>query len=393
MGRLTSTFLAVVAMVALALPATAQGWHRHRSQPTSVPVAVSTATPIPPPVVALPAGASLISKFQAPNAYPNLSWVPYAINSVWNTPIGSNFQPDPNSSTYQRFYTAASPGFKFSASFGYSNQTNQYQHPIYFGRAGDPEYSVHCLASWSSCDFGSKTFRIPSYAIPAGGTDAHLTSIDTTNNTELDCWSTSPLSGIGGTLTAQACGYGPVTGSGLVFGQTAAGFAQWAGVVRDAEWVGNKVSHALFLVAPCTNNNATVYPSVYRSSTDTQCVGNQGAPYGERFRLNMSHSQILALGVPASHLPVLFALSDYGAYIGDTNGNWGFSFQTEADSTYTSAKYSNPLCPTNGAPCTPLTAYENSIGNPDWDGSRYTVDISHDLDWGVYGQWLTAPAQ
>jgi hypothetical protein len=231
---------------------------------------------------------------------------------------------------------------------------------------------------------------VPSYAQPAGGSDAHLTVIDqsTTPYTELDCWSTSNLSGTGGTITAQACGSGPINGTGLTFGQTGAGYAQWAGVIRSGEFVANSINHALFIIAPCTQN-ASVYPSNVRS-TDTQCSGNQGPPYGARFRLAMTDAQILALGAPVWKEAIYFALAHYGAYVGDTNGNNNMSFQFESDLTYSLASYTNAGCPTNGAPCTPVTVYAKAQSIPFVSGTYYSVNLS-EVNWATYGQWLLPP--
>lgn len=325
--------------------------------------------------------------YSAPNNYPDQSWLPYAINSVWNSPIGADFKVDPNSAKYQAFYTSHFASFA-DTGFGLTNQNQDYDHPMYFGRSGDPTYSVKCTASWASCDFGGRTFHIPSFALPAGGSDAHLAVLDETDNMELDCWSTQKLSGTGGTITAKSCGYGPITGPGLVFGQTGAGFALGAGVMRDQEFVGGNITHALFIVAPCTANSS-VFPSNFRT-TDTQCVRNQGAPYGERFRLNLSDAAIAALPAPAWKKPIYYALSRYGGYIGDTNGNYAMGIQFESDEMYESAGYTNKLCPTNGAPCTPLTAYMNTIGNPGWNGSSYVINLS-EVNWAKYGQWLLPP--
>jgi hypothetical protein len=350
-------------------------------------------TPTPVTVVAAsPQSTSgQLLNYSAPSNYPDVSWLPYAINSVWNSPIGSSFKVDPNSSVYQAFYTSNFPSFQ-NTGFGLTNESQDYEHPIYFGRSGDPTYSVHCTASWASCDFGSRVWHIPSYALPAGGSDAHLAVIDETDNEELDCWSTKKLSGTGGTITAQSCGYGPITGPGLVFGQTAAGYALWAGIIRDQELAQGQINHALFLVMPCTSNATPVFPSNFRS-TDTECAGNQGAPYGERFRLNMTDAQVAALPAPQWKKPIYYALERYGAYVGDTNANQAMGIQIESDEMYESAGYVNKSCPNNGAPCTPLTAFMHTLTPPDpgWNGNRYVISLS-EVNWAKYGEWLEPPA-
>jgi hypothetical protein len=368
--------------------------------PTAAPTPVRTASPTPPPVVTPPPPTPtpvvtphcVDGGFSAPNAYPDACYVPYASNSYWNKSI-SAYSPAPTvvsqSSTWMSYYAANFSIFG-GTQFGYVHNTNQYQHPIYFGHSSDPIYSITCLASWSPC-VGTAQFHFPSYAQPAQGTDHHITAIDesTSPSTELDCWNASNLSGTGGTLTAQACGSGPVNGPGIVFGQTGAGFAQWAGVIRAQELIAGNIPHALFIVAPCTNNGAPVNPSNYRL-TDTLCAGNQGATYGSWFRLNMSDAAIAALSAPAYKKVIYTALAHYGGYVGDTNGNSQMSIQVEADDMYSNAGYTNANCPTNGAPCTPLTAYMNTTDPSTWTGDRYSINLS-EVNWSSSGQFLSPP--
>lgn len=355
-----------------------QGTILYQTSPTACasstpsPVAQSVATaPVPSPSPSL----LCAPPFSAPNAYPDACFKPYTANSVWNTASAVSASPDPNSATWMSYYIAHFPFFS-NLSFGLKNELNQYGHPIYFGHSTDQVYNVKCLATWSSC-VGAQTFHVPSYAIPAEGSDHHFTVIDEANgNVEIDLWGADKPSGTGGTLTAQAAGSGNlITSDGLVFGQTGAGYAQWAGIIRSQELIAGSINHALFMVAPCTNNNAPVFPSNFRG-TDTQCANNQGAPYGAWMRLNLTTAQILALGAPLYIDSILFAAQQYGAFLGDTNGNGSFGFQVEADEMYTAPGYKNANCPTNGGACTPLTAWSN-VNYPNlWNGSAYVINLS-----------------
>ena len=275
--------------------------------------------------------------------------------------------------------------------FGLVDEHNDYGHPIYFARASDPAYAVSCTASWQTCSsFSSLRFHLPSYAQPAGGSDHHLTSIDVDTQDELDCWAVESIKD--GVITAGACDHGSATGDGLGFGQTAAGYAQWAGVIRADELASGVIPHALFVVAPCTSNASPVYPSNWRE-TDTQCPNGGGFPYGERMWLSMPLPQIEALVLPHYDKAILIAMHDYGAYQGDTNNGGSFSFSVEPDVMYSAAGYKNPDCPTNGAPCTPLTAYFHDLGDPGWAGNWYNIDLSSAVDWSKYLQFLSPPPQ
>jgi hypothetical protein len=213
--------------------------------------------------------------------------------------------------------------------------------------------------------------------------------LDQTNNTEFDFWEAQTPSGEGGTITAESAGSGSITGPGIHWGTTGAGFPLAAGIIRPEELIAGKINHALFLVAPCTSN-LSVYPSVSRSS-DTACPNGQGAPYGAMLRLNLSPGQVLALGAPAYKVPIYMALATHGAIIGDTNNYSCFGVQFPADEMYTAPGYTNPSCPSNGAPCTPLTAYFHSIGDPGWNGSSYVVTLN-DVPASAY-QWLLPSSQ
>jgi hypothetical protein len=279
--------------------------------------------------------------------------------------------------------------FNQGLNFGYANQANQYQHPIYFGHMSDPSYSVHyATCGWGACPSG--TYHIPSYAIPAGGGDHHFGVIDesTTAYTELDCWEATGLSGSVLNASGGNCGVSTLSGPGIMYGATGAGFGLWAGVIRDQELIAGQINHALFMDATCSSN-ASVYPSETRSS-DAPC--SAGAPYGGWFRLNMTDAQILALGAPAYKVPIYMALAHYGAFLGDNN-NTTVYVQTEADPMYTAAGYTSTGCSglPSGAPCTPLTAWmHQNFSDAGWDGTAYRINLN-EVNWATYGQWLLPP--
>jgi hypothetical protein len=299
---------------------------------------------------------------------------------VWNTPIAAGAAvADPKSSAYNAFYASHYNFFNQAVSFGYTNQINQYQHPIFFGYATDPVYKIKCLASWAQATCPTTSFHIPKYAQPAAGGDGHIGVIDYTYNPaqELDMWAASPISGTGGTASAQSAVSDPLNGDGLNInkgvGATGAGYSLWAGVIRPQELIAGSIQHALFLVTPCASN-LSVYPSISRLS-DSVC--SQGVPYGARLRLNLTPAQINALPVPSYHKTILMAASIYGVYQGDNN-NTGLNFETEADGMYTLAGIPNPLI-----------AWAKANGVP-FDGTAYRIDLSKDVP-NTAWQWLMPP--
>lgn len=361
---------------------------------------IGSATPTPGPTATPALHCAL--PFTAPGGYPDYCWTPWAATSVWNKTIAqAPSSPDPNSSAYNAYY-ATNNSFFTNTAFGLLNESNDYGHPIYFGQSSDPTYTLACTASYANCNSHAvTTWHLPSYALPAGGTDHHMVDIDesSTAYNELDLYGVSSISG--GVIHAASATYQSVsTGDGLYGFETRSGFRETAGIIREQEIVEGQINHALFLTVPCTNNGVGSTPTspqygVYPSAsigTDTMCTGNAGPPYGARFILNMTDAQILALGAPIYKVPMFMALAHYGGYVADTNGIHGsVSLQAESEQMYRTSGYTNPKCPTNGAPCTPLTAYFNTLGNPGFNGSFYNIPLN-EVNWAVYGVWLLPPA-
>lgn len=360
----------------------------------------SAISPSPIPLSSLPlvvAGSGCTLSLAMPP-----SCTPYSANSPFNLTVAQQAATmSPNSAAWMSYYNSTSSWFS-ALQFGYKNQVNQWQHPIYISQ-GSPDYSynVSCVEPWFVCP--TSYLHVPSYAKPAGGGDGHMGMIDLSEGSptggyiEIDSWQASTPPAHGGTIHTSESGQLQTTSEGIGGAATGSGFALWAGVIRAPELANNtpQIDHALFIVAPCTSN-LTVYPSNWRATSDTTCSGGNGAPYGAYGRLNMTHAQIDALGIPGADLKAIaYAMADYGGYIGDTNGNNGFSVQVEADPTYSQSgsgyTFDGTGCPTNGAPCTPLTAFENHWGNPDWTGDRYSINLSTLLPFSTKWQWLNPP--
>lgn len=333
--------------------------------------------------------------FSAPNNYPAACFAPYskATSNPWNTAAAASATVDASSSTWVSFYHGAGYPFFTSMQFGYANQANQYQHPIYFGNSGDPTWTVSCSGGFGNC---SGSWHAPSFITPAGGTDHHMSIVDSTqSNEELDCWMVTNVNTSTHVITANNCDQNGniTTGAGIYNEQTRSGFWLWAGVLRAQEIVaaaatGNVIPHALIIIAPCTSTTAQ-YPSLI-NGTDTECSGNAGAPYGGWMRINMSDAAIAATGAPLYAQAIMKTFAHYGGFIGDTNGGSQFSIQTEADPMYSAAGYTNANCPTNGAPCTPETAWANVNYPGLWGGSYYAINIGQYVPSGDW-QFLDNP--
>jgi len=211
--------------------------------------------------------------------------------------------------------------------------------------------------------------RIPKGAIPAGGTDKHLTVIDQESGWEYDFWDSNTPSGSGGTLDIGWGGRTLVNGTGIRSAGTQSGFGNLAGIIRGEEMEYGTIPHALFMVLYCSGPHA-VYPSI---ETSTLCLGDltNTAPYGARFWLNMTDDEISALPGPKYQKIILTAMAHYGLLFGDTGGgeDVGFSVQPQSQATYTSFGFEDEMI-----------TYAKSAGIKPNSGV-YRFDFNQGVDW------------
>jgi hypothetical protein len=222
------------------------------------------------------------------------------------------------------------------------SSTDDYEHPVVYSQATDPEYTIHCTR-YACDDLEGKRVRIPAGARPAGGTDGHLAVVDQSSGLEYDLYEASTPSRPGSTLNVGSGGVSRIDGSGLsidldgdgrIAEATAARFALLAGIVRAEELAAGKIDHALFITIPCGAPSPEYVAPALKGGTDCSDNTNR-VPMGARLRLNMSDAEIDALNVPAWKKTILHALHTYGAYMGDTGGPSSFGVMLESDATYT----------------------------------------------------------
>jgi hypothetical protein len=307
---------------------------------------------------------------------------------------------DASSSTWQSYYNGSTSMFSPVIQFGYTNQVQEYKHPGYFGQAGDPLYTINsgtCPDGYGDC---SGSFHAPTYMVAAGGTDHHMFVVDQTTNIERDLYNVTAINNSTHVITAgNADQTNVVTGDGLNGEQTRSGFREWAGAIRQPEFVaaaatGAEIMHALAVTAPCTRQ-LLIYPSATFGTTDTLCSGGNGAPYGGWLRLNMTEAQIVASAAPNWAKGMMRTLRDWGGFIYDTNGNNGFGLLGEPDIMYSASGYTNASCPTtspaSGIKCSPMTAWEHgSNSDADWTGDRYNLDLGQYISNSAW-QWIDNP--
>jgi hypothetical protein len=180
--------------------------------------------------------------------------------------------------------------------------------------------------------------------------DAHLTAVDQASGWEYDLWHVSSKPQGGGTLEF---GWGGRTrvgidGDGLESDGTAARYGNLAGIIRAQELQAGVINHALVMVVPCVDG--TVYPStaVPGSGGTTFCADpdliDDPPALGSHFQLDVTDSEIEAMGLPSWKKAIVRAMAHYGAYVSDTTpvpDEWGF--EIESGATYRSFGTEDPF--------------------------------------------------
>ena len=260
---------------------------------------------------------------------------------------------------------------------------DDYGHPVYYAGTMDPVYTVRCVRWVRHCEVDGMRVRVPSEALPASGSDAHMAVVDVQSRWEYDFWEvrTVPLPPFGGTITIGHGGrtrWGTRRATGLRSNATAAHFGLSAGVIRAEEWAGataakGSIDHALFIGVGCTNGRS-VYPAV-RGTSGTVCRSRYrrrfAPPLGTRYELDMTWAEIDALKVPAWKRPILKAMARYGMIVGDTFGSNRHAFGLVAESDTQYAAFGHP-----GR----FAELGRAWGAPVYDGA-YWFDIASGVKW------------
>jgi hypothetical protein len=222
--------------------------------------------------------------------------------------------------------------------------------PIYTAKSSDPVYTISCTYYRASgCDAQGKQIHIPNGVIVQPQFDGHLAVSDTAKQAEFDGWECKPPSG--GQLSCYWGGWYPFGGKGLSNNGSDAihgGYAIGLSTVVAADILQGHIDHALTIVTSCLMN-PNIYPADQNNGgSDTTCGNsipghanndpNPAPQYGSLVHLKLKPTQIASRGYSHGCTVVLNALSEYGAYMGDTNGNWGFAIAVENDAVYSAGR-------------------------------------------------------
>jgi hypothetical protein len=303
----------------------------------------------------------------------------YSPTSFFNTPLPASPAVASNSATIMSFYASSYNGFvgMGSINVGDPNASSVYGHPIYFGRAQDPVFTLHCLngVMWGACSIEGAQVHIPNGAQPAGGTDAHLGVIDQTNGNEYDMWQAQRTAVDGGELDCTYGGMSPFVGPGFTVGAgdaTASHANLAAGLIRSEELIAGHIDHALFGTVACCNGSAVGASKMYDGICDTVCASDQGGALGQVYMLDMTDAEIDALGKSPAGTAVLKAMAHYGIVDGDENA-WGFLLNAVTPS----------FSRTSVGGTDPIVAWAQAQGLPSDGSGGYTIDYGSGIDWAT----------
>ena len=249
----------------------------------------------------------------------------YADTSFWNTAIPPDPAIDPNSAAI-----VATSLIPYAEGSNLNNSDN-WGFPIVYADANSTTYTIGCTA------YGCRnqvSFRIPAGARPNNGDDHRLVVID--GDKELDMWRAfyDPVTdtwSAGSRWVTDAYGWGAYCMPGQrCGGGTAAGFAQFGGVVRPEEIARGRIDHALSFTTPYTRADYVACPAI---RTDGKYDDPFALPEGAHIQLDP------AFDVDAQPWPdwlkiVAKAAQEYGAYLNNTGSNLNFNAEATLNRGY-----------------------------------------------------------
>jgi hypothetical protein len=190
--------------------------------------------------------------------------------------------------------------------------------------------------------WGTWQVVIPTNAIPAAGTDNHLSVIQPDGKTVLETWTMAKV-----TDTRWKSGYAVLTdlyGSGLVNGARASGISQCNGLIRTHEVAQLNIPHALSIsvdntqlksVGPDAAGNSGIWPA-RRQDGDGRTAYSGVIPMGSLFALPAT-TDLTTLGLTREGLMLAQAMQDYGVYVLIRGGTVSLHAEPTIEQSYSTA--------------------------------------------------------
>ena len=174
-------------------------------------------------------------------------WRPFSATSPWNIPAAQK-----GSITSSNPYGSQFTSYTSSLELSGVAPDNQWAKPIFFAKAGDPEYRWTDTNGWPKGDirYGGEPIPMPAGAKQATGSDGHLTIVTADRRYAYDMWRANVS-----TRSAEAIVRFDLAGSGVPGVQTSNTSARGSGTpiipttIRAEEAVSG-IEHALGLTVP-----------------------------------------------------------------------------------------------------------------------------------------------
>jgi len=254
-----------------------------------------------------------------PPAAAGTAWRPFTATSPWNTPIDANAAVDPNSGALVADFATSSPWPFFTINI------QSYSVPVYYVDGSTPLQTVRAtVVGGQGFDTGQAQVPIPAGAMPAEGTDQHLSIVNKQTNEEWGMWEAA--NGSSG-WTCAVCATADLGGTGIRpptqnppwwmgHGPRACGFPLSAGLITVDEMRQGSIEHALVIAYPHIRSRYYTSPASTAQTTTDLALSTRGVPCGGRMQLDPS-LDLDTLGLSASGKVVARALQKYGAFVGD----------------------------------------------------------------------------
>jgi hypothetical protein len=256
-----------------------------------------------------------------------LATTPFAPDSVFNLPLGSNAQWQAN-------------GQLSSANVFVNTTASGFNENIYVGTASDPVVTVTNNAG-SGGTPGTFQVHIPSGAVPAAGGDSTFTVEDTTNNTWYSFggfnWSGS------NTATVSQASSEPFNGSGIT--QDGSDWDEGVGTLMQSDLNSGTIDHMLRMELPTDmlesfskTSTSTLAPYAWpQTQEDGFAINGNGGPaytgtvpYGVTIGIPAGVAEPAAVAANAGANLLWNALQDHGAMVRDSGGSGNtVIFQTD----------------------------------------------------------------
>jgi hypothetical protein len=258
-------------------------------------------------------------------------WRPFADTSVWNTPIAAGATVDANSATLIADFSSIAGQTEFWINI------QDYSVPVYWvDSTTTPMVTVMAAlggtgfrtgAADDSVAEGTGPAPIPSGAMPAVGTDQHLSIVDRATRMEWAFWDADHSSG---SWTAGEASTQDLSGDGVRppernnlwwagHGPRACGFGLIAGLITVDEIQAGTIRHALVIAYPHIRSSTYTPPASSAQGTTTDAIKTRGILCGGRLQLDPT-LDLSTLNLSSSGLIIARALQVYGAFVGDYSG-------------------------------------------------------------------------